>query len=103
MTAGKCCGTRPCGSSASATRSSPTARVGSRWSRRFPNHELGGYHDRTVRPAHDPAPHQIDQRSPCLLDIAVHGGQRRLAEVGAEDIVMADNAYLARHIDVSAL
>jgi hypothetical protein len=36
-----------------------------------------------------------------VFDVASDGGQRRLAEVGPEDVVMADDADRARHIDLS--
>jgi len=62
---------------------------------------LGGDRDRAVRSAHDPTPHQFDQRSSGVFDIALDGGQRRLAKVGTEDIVVTHHADRARHVDLS--
>jgi hypothetical protein len=54
-----------------------------------------------VRSADDPTAHQLDQRSAGVFDIAMDGGQRRLAKVGAEDIVVAHHADRAWHVDLS--
>ena len=69
--------------------------------RRFPNDELGGNHDRGLRPAQDPTQYQVDERPAGMLDVAMEGRQRRLAKVGPEDIVMAHDADRAWHDHIS--
>jgi hypothetical protein len=64
---------------------------------------LGRQHGPLSEPLVGPGQQRVDQPAPGLVGRAGHGGQRRVAEVGLEDVVEADHADRARHVDPAML